>query len=108
MKPLRVEMPSLQPTIRRGQAVNLGAVLTLLQGAGLPTADLTSAPGLHLWVLEAEGSLFGVIGLERFGAGALLRSLAVAAGYQRRGLGQQLVARPGVMRKPTASSSWCF
>ena len=35
----------------------------------------------------------GVIGLERFGAGGLLRSLAVAPEYRRRGLGQELVAQ---------------
>lgn len=79
--------------IRCGHAADLAAVLTLLKGAGLPTDDLTSAPGLHMWVLEADESLFGVIGLERFGAGALLRSLAVAAGYRQRGFGHQLVAR---------------
>lgn len=86
-------MLSLQPTIRRGQGADLAAVLALLQGAGLPTADLASAPGLHLWVLEAEESLFGVIGMERFGASALLRSLVVAPSYQGSGLGHQLVAR---------------
>ena len=85
--------PSRQATIRRGKLADLAAALTLLQGAGLPTEDLTSAPGLHLWVLCAEKSLVGVIGLERFDAGALLRSLAVEPAHQRRGLGRQLVAR---------------
>jgi amino-acid N-acetyltransferase len=84
--------PSL-PTIRRGKVADLAAVLRLLQGAGLPTDDMTSAPGLHLWVLAIEESLVGVIGLERFGAGALLRSLAIAPDSQRRGLGQLLVAQ---------------
>jgi amino-acid N-acetyltransferase len=88
-----VVMPSLQPTIRRSQGADLAAVLALLQGAGLPTDDLTGAPGLHLWVLEAKESLFGVIGMQRFGAKALLRSLAVAPSYRQRGLGHQLVAR---------------
>jgi N-acetylglutamate synthase-like GNAT family acetyltransferase len=91
--------------IRCGHAADLAAVLTLLKGAGLPTDDLTSAPGLHMWVLEADESLFGVIGLERFGAGALLRSLAVAAGYRQRGFGHQLVART---LRPTALSSSCY
>jgi amino-acid N-acetyltransferase len=86
-------MSSVQPTIRYSQGADLGAVLVLLQGAGLPTADLTGAPGLHLWVLEAQESLVGVIGMERFGARALLRSLAVAPSYRHRGLGHQLVAR---------------
>jgi protein-tyrosine-phosphatase/N-acetylglutamate synthase-like GNAT family acetyltransferase len=82
-----------KPRIRRSQACDLAAVLDLLNGAGLPTEDLTWAPGLQVWVVEAEGLLVGLIGLERFGAGGLLRSLVVAAGHQRRGLGQELVAQ---------------
>jgi amino-acid N-acetyltransferase len=85
-------MPWLQPAIRQGQSADLDAVISLLKGAGLPTNDLTSAPDLRLWVLEAEGEVIGVIGMERFGASALLRSLAIASSHQRRGLGRQLVA----------------
>jgi len=82
-----------EPSIRRPQASDLTAVLQLLRSAGLPTADLTMAPGLQLWVAEIEGRLVGVIGLEGFGPGALLRSLCVAPDYRRRGLGHELVAR---------------
>jgi amino-acid N-acetyltransferase len=81
------------PTIRRGQSTDLAAALALLQGAGLPTADLTSAASLHMWVLLAEGSLVGVVGLERFGERALLRSLAVEPSHQQRGMGRLLVDR---------------
>jgi amino-acid N-acetyltransferase len=84
---------SSQPIIRNGQAADLPAVLRVLQGAGLPTADLESARSLPLWLLEAEESLIGVIGLERFGVYALLRSLAIAPSYQQRGMGRRLVAR---------------
>ena len=84
---------TLKPQIRRGQTADLVTVLNLLQCAGLPTEDLTWAPGLQVWVLETAGLLLGVIGLERFGAGGLLRSLAVAPGHQRRGLGEQLLAQ---------------
>lgn len=84
---------ALQPSIRRGEAPDLSAVLALLRDARLPTEDLTSAPGLQLWVLECEGQLLGVIGLERFGTGALLRSLAVAFEHQRHGFGHELVTR---------------
>jgi len=86
-------MPSLHPTIRRSQGADHAAVLALLQGAGLPTDDLTSAPDPHLWVIEADESLFGVIGMERFGRHGLLRSLAIAPNYRQRRLGHQLVAR---------------
>jgi amino-acid N-acetyltransferase len=84
---------SLEPAIRRSRASDLAAVLALLKGAGLPTDDLTIAPGLHFWVLESEQDLCGVIGLERFGTAALLRSLAIAPGRQGRGWGRQLVTR---------------
>jgi amino-acid N-acetyltransferase len=80
-------------SIRHGQSTDLPAVLVLLHGAGLPTADLTSAHGLKMWVLEARDSLLGVIALERFGTDALLRSLAVAPEYRKRGFGHELVAR---------------
>jgi amino-acid N-acetyltransferase len=86
-------MPSLQPAIRPGQSADLGEVTALLKAAGLPTDDLASALDLHLWVLEAEGDIVGVIGVERFGASALLRSLAIEPNYQRRGLGRQLVGQ---------------
>jgi amino-acid N-acetyltransferase len=68
------------------------AVLNLLESAGLPTSDLTSAQQLHLWVFK-DDSLQGVIALERFGTEALLRSLAVAPEYRQRGVGRELVAR---------------
>ena len=79
--------------IRRGHLADLSAVSQLLEGAGLPTADLKSAHELQTWVLEAKNSIVGVIGLERFGSEALLRSLAVAPEYRKHGLGQELVGR---------------
>jgi amino-acid N-acetyltransferase len=82
-----------KPQIRRSQPGDLAAVRDLLQGAGLPTDDLMCAAGLQICVLEAEGLVAGVIGLERFGAGGLLRSLAVAPEYRGRGLGHELVAQ---------------
>lgn len=85
---------SPQLAIRRGGPSDLAAVSTLLQRARLPIDDLTSAPGLTLWVLETEGELAGAVALEGVGPTArLLRSLVVAPAHQRRGLGQALVAR---------------
>jgi len=86
-------MTPLPPlTIRRGNSSDVSDILTLLQGAALPTADLTSAERLQMWVLEVNSSLVGVVALERFDKSALLRSLAVAPDHQKRGLGRQLVA----------------
>lgn len=69
------------------------AVLRLLQAAGLPTADLQGIDDLHTWVVESQGSLRGIVALERFGAEGLLRSLAVAPEHRGRGLGRELVSR---------------
>jgi N-acetylglutamate synthase-like GNAT family acetyltransferase len=81
--------------IRPGSPEELPAVRELLEGAGLPTADLASAPGLQLWVLEeGDSSIVGAIALERFaGNEALLRSLVIVPASRGRGFGQQLVAR---------------
>jgi amino-acid N-acetyltransferase len=67
-----------EPSIRRGQSADLSAIVTLLESTGLPTADLSSAEDFRTWVLEARGALLAVIGLERFGDEALVRSLVVA------------------------------
>jgi amino-acid N-acetyltransferase len=68
-------------------------VAALLQSVRLPIDDLATARGLKLWVLEIAGEVAGAVGLEGTArAGRLLRSLAVAPSYQRRGLGQVLVA----------------
>jgi amino-acid N-acetyltransferase len=83
---------SALPGIRYGDSNDMPAVLALLQSAGLPTSDLARAQQLRLWVLKSD-SLRGVIGLERFGTEALLRSLAVAPECRKRGVGHQLVAR---------------
>jgi amino-acid N-acetyltransferase len=68
--------------------------MALLQSAGLPVEDLTSAPGLKIWLLETHSELAGAIALEGTEPTVrLLRSLVVATAYQRRGFGQALVAR---------------
>ena len=71
--------------MRESTAVDLPAIRSLLTEAGLPTADLDSSPGLHLWVAEDGGALVGVIGLEQFRSAGLLRSLVVAPHHRKRG-----------------------
>lgn len=78
--------------IRRGHAADCPAVVKLLAGVGLPTKDLPAARDLRFWVADGD-MLIGVIGLERFGAEGLLRSLAVAPEHRQRGLGHELVER---------------
>jgi amino-acid N-acetyltransferase len=80
-------------SIRRGQPADIPAVLALLQGAELPTSDLSAIAGLRTWVIESDDALCGVIALEPFGTEGLLRSLAVASDYRNCGVGRALVAQ---------------
>jgi amino-acid N-acetyltransferase len=81
------------PNIRRARASDLAAVLALLEGARLPTADIESVATPQIWVLEEHGRVVGAVALERFGAEALLRSLVIAPDYRKRGFGRELVAQ---------------
>jgi amino-acid N-acetyltransferase len=62
----------------------------LLEAAGLPTADLATAP-LRLWGIRRHGALQAVVGLESHGSEALIRSLVVAQPSRGRGLGAELL-----------------
>lgn len=63
----------------------------LLLSAGLPVSDLRENPSLELVGLRADGRLVGVVGIERYGNVALLRSLAVDAARRDSGYGHALV-----------------
>ncbi len=75
--------------IRDATAGDLPFAVELLGAAALPTSDLNPD---HL-ALVAEGGvgLAGVIGLERFGDVALLRSLVVSPPARGAGVGRALV-----------------
>lgn len=64
-------------------------IIRLLTNAGLPTLDLPETLDSFL-VAGKAGQVVGSIGLERYGAYALLRSLAVDPGHQGTGLGNAL------------------
>lgn len=64
----------------------------LLVASDLPTSDLGNR-AVRLYACRRDGKLAGVVGLERYGEIALLRSLAVAESARRCGLGRALVAR---------------
>lgn len=83
---MTVALPPIQP------GPDLPAVRALLAAAGLPTADLAAAPRADFWGCDDGANLIGAIGLEAYGAVALLRSLAVAPAWQGRGLGAALLA----------------
>lgn len=81
---MSVETASARPS-------DLAEIRALLAAAGLPVADLDSGP-LAFLVARDRGQLTGAIGLERYGATGLLRSLVVALSHRRRGIGEALVA----------------
>lgn len=76
-------------TIRPATSADLKPSAELLAAAGLPVADL-SVDRLA-FVAEKEEMFQGVIGLERYGNKALLRSLAVASEARGSGIGPALV-----------------
>lgn len=70
----------------------LEKIMSLLTECDLAVTDiLQSEPPLFFGV-RCESSLVAVVGLELFGAVALLRSLAVSPTHRGRGLARQLVA----------------
>jgi amino-acid N-acetyltransferase len=69
---------------------DLPAVLSLLEEAGLPNQDLTAAHLTDFKIAAGDRSIHGIVGLERYGERALLRSLVVRPESRSNGLGAQL------------------
>jgi amino-acid N-acetyltransferase len=69
----------------------LSTALALLQTQGLPVSDITDERLEHFFFIGSDGSPVGLVGLEIYGADALLRSLAVGASARTQGLGAALV-----------------
>ena len=68
-------------------------IIALLMECRLPRQDLTLEHLRHFFVLQDEGKLTGVVGLEVRAEFGLLRSLAVQEKSRGRGLGKLLVAQ---------------
>ena len=77
---------------RKASAQDWPAIEVLLESNGLPVAGAREHLALFR-VGEEGGRIVCAGGLERYGADALLRSVAVAPGMQGRGLGRRMVAR---------------
>lgn len=65
--------------------------VTLLEGAGLPTQDITDELLEHFFVAGDPSSPLGIVGLELSPPHSLLRSLAVVADARTRGIGSRLL-----------------
>jgi N-acetylglutamate synthase-like GNAT family acetyltransferase len=77
---------------RAATAVDWPQVAALLTAVGLPL-DGAEAHIDDFVLAERDGAIVGCAGLERYGHAALLRSVAVRADSQGRGLGAMLVHR---------------
>jgi N-acetylglutamate synthase-like GNAT family acetyltransferase len=77
--------------VRRATEADWSEVVALVRFGGLPAEGLKDQFPTAYWVAIADDRLLGVVGLERYGAFGLLRSLAVAEGQQSRGVGGALI-----------------
>jgi amino-acid N-acetyltransferase len=80
-------------SLRSAEPADLPAVLALLGGAHLPTAGVEADTLPHFVVAEDGGRIVGAVGLELYGASALLRSAAVEERWQGCGVGRALINR---------------
>ena len=79
-------------TFRRAENADQGAVAAILRDLALPTEGL--AEWLErFWIADHEGRVVGVAGMEHYGDGGLLRSVAVAREWQGSGIGRALIDR---------------
>jgi amino-acid N-acetyltransferase len=79
------------PFIDRARQSDLIGIRGLLDIEDLPSADITADALKHFLVYRDETGVAGVVGLEKYGECALLRSLVVASEHMGRGLGRQLI-----------------
>lgn len=80
------------------RAPNREAAAALLREVGLPVDDLADVDLSGFLACGGPGGLVGLVGTERQGDVALLRSLAVAPSHRGTGLGRELVRR---------AEAWC-
>jgi amino-acid N-acetyltransferase len=80
------------PIIEGARRSDLANIRWLLDMESLPSADITEESLEDFLVYRDEIGVAGVVGLERYGEAALLRSLVVTSQYAGRGLGKRLVA----------------
>ncbi|MGH8196733.1 MAG: arsenic resistance N-acetyltransferase ArsN2 [Steroidobacteraceae bacterium] len=73
------------------QRPSRAAIVALLEGANLPTADLTDGHLEHFFSIGPRIAPFGLVGLEIHGKDALLRSLVIAPDCRAAGAGSALV-----------------
>jgi amino-acid N-acetyltransferase len=78
--------------IRSASARDLGPVESLLTSLKLPTSGVADWID-RFWLAESEGKVVGIAGLEVYGDGALLRSVAVDPGWRNQRIARRLTER---------------
>jgi amino-acid N-acetyltransferase len=73
------------------QAPTREYVVGLLEGASLPSSDLSEGDMKDFFYAGPATAPVGIVGLQFYGSDALLRSLVVSATHRAKGLGQKLV-----------------
>jgi amino-acid N-acetyltransferase len=76
--------------IRSATADDWSRIVTLLDSAGLPIADLDGTQVANFLVAYDGSVVTGAVAVESFGSAGLLRSLVVDAGFRGEGLGRRL------------------
>lgn len=66
-------------------------IVPLLEGAALPTSDLTDDAMKDFFYVGPATTPVAIIGVQLYGVDALLRSLVVSPEHRSHGLGQRLV-----------------
>lgn len=79
-----------QTLITKATNTQREAIIELLQTEKLPVDDLPASLD-HFFVAMDDHQLIGAIGLERYGACGLLRSLAVDQGHRNKNMASQLL-----------------
>ena len=79
--------------LRNARIEDAGAIRCLLSEDDLPTQDLSDEAFEHFVVCLVNDVVAGVVGLERHGSFALVRSLAVSEQHRSRGIAAKLLLR---------------
>ena len=79
--------------LRNARIEDRAAICCLLSEEDLPTQDLSDEAFEHFVVCRVNDVVAGVVGLERHGSSALVRSLVVSGQYRSRGIAARLLLR---------------
>src|SRR5580658_1163129 len=83
-------------------------VAAMLANAGLPVEDLSEGQLEHFFYAGSDASPTGLVGLEIYGADALLRSLVVEERERGQGAARRWCATPKCTRLPRACARSIF